>query len=943
MPAIEPVSNRVALPELEAEVLALWRREGTFTASLERRRGSPPFVFYEGPPTPNGRPGTHHVVVRAIKDLFCRHRTMEGHYVPRKAGWDTHGLPIELAIERRLGITSRRRIEELGIERFNERCRRLVDESVADWISFSERMGYWLDHEDAYRTDSSDYVQSVWWALRQLWDRGLVYRDFRLEPYCPRCGTPLSSHELELAEQVRVAGAGARLLLPVPARPGTALLAWAPEVWTLPGTAAVAVDPDAGYVRVRWREGEVIVAEARLGLLRGHAGVVGRLPGEALVGLEYEPPFGAAGGRRPVVAGRVPAGEETGLAHLAPGHDRDAFAACRRAGLPMRHAVDGAGVYPPEAGSLAGRPVDGVEDVAIADLRGRGLLHSAVRAIRPSHRCWRCGVRLLLYGHETWFISTSPHKEQLLEHNAATRWNPARFKTGRMRGWLRRNVDWAISRSRYWGTPLPFWVCAGCGYQRCVGSADELGLPAGSDLHRPFVDRVTLPCGRCGGTMRRVADVLDVWFDSACLPFAQFGYPRRRADEFRASFPADLVVEGVDHTRGAFYTALVVSSLIFGRNFYRNAVVPGHVLDDAGRKASKSKGNVLDPDVVFERFGADAVRWWFYTAAPVGRGYRLSLDAVDAVTRKLLLPLWNVFALFTAHAARRGFDPATPPPPGLPALDRWLRSRVAGAAAQSRRGLAGFDPFRAAAPYQELVNDLSNWYVRHLRRRLTRADQDPAIGAGLWALHETLVTLSRLLAPFVPFVTEAIHHRLTGTSVHLADYPHPPAALRDRALEERMAQLREMARRVNEERAAAGVRQRRPLYEVAVPLAGLDADLVELLRQEVNAWTVRAGEPELRLDLRTTPELLAEGLAREVVWRIQGERKRASLGAHELATVAYASGPRLEEAIERHRDLVLRETMAQALHRVEAGERTNSRFTIEGEQLCLSVGRSATA
>lgn len=940
MAAIEPVSNRVSLPELEAEVLALWRREGTFAASVERRRGSPPFVFYEGPPTPNGRPGTHHVVVRAIKDLFCRHRTMTGHHVPRRAGWDTHGLPIELAVERRLGLTSKRQVEELGVERFNERCRRLVDESVGDWVAFSDRMGYWLDHERAYRTDSNDYVQSVWWALRQLWDRGLIYRDLRLEPYCPRCGTTLSSHELELAERSRAAGAAARVLFPVPSRPGAGLLVWAPEVWTLPGAAAVAVDPDAVYVRARWREREVIVAEDRLGLLPGHAEVE-RLAGRELVGTECEPPFGRPGERLPVVAAAVPALRETGLAHLAPGHDRDAFAACRRAGLPVRHAVDAGGCCPPEAGAMAGRPLAGAEEAAVADLRRRGLLHSAVRTSRPAHRCWRCGVRLLLWAQETWFIATSPHREQLLAHNAATRWTPARFKTGRMRNWLRGNVDWAISRSRYWGTPLPFWACAGCGARRCVGSAGELGLPEGADLHRPFVDRVTLPCAACGAAMRRVPDVLDVWFDSACLPFAQFGYPRRGVEEFEASFPADLMVEGVDHTRGAFYTALVVSSFLFGRNFYRNAVVPGHVLDDAGRKASKSKGNVLDPDVVFERFGADATRWWFYTAAPVGRGYRMSLEGVDAVVRKLLLPLWNVFAFFAAHAARRGYDPAAPPPGSLPALDRWLRSRLAGAAAESRRGLAAFDPHRAAAPYQELVNDLSNWYVRQLRRRLTSPRQDAAAAAGLWALHDALVTLSRLLAPFVPFVTEAIHHRLTGTSVHLADYPHPAARLRDRGLEDRMALVRGMAQRVNEERAAAGVRQRRPLYEVGVPLAGLEDELLELLRQEVNAWTVRAGEPDLRLDLRTTPELAAEGLAREVVWRIQGERKRAGLGPHELASVAYASGPRLEEAIERHRGLVLREAMARELRRFGGGEPAGARFTVEGEPLTLSVDRSA--
>ncbi|MGH7912086.1 MAG: isoleucine--tRNA ligase, partial [Candidatus Dormibacteraceae bacterium] len=606
--AFRAVDARQKLPDLEQELVATWAREGTFEQSLARRQGAPRFVFYEGPPTANGRPGVHHVLARSVKDLIGRHRTMKGYYVERKAGWDTHGLPVELEIEKKLGISGKQQIEEFGIARFNELCRESVYEYVDDWREMSNRMAFWQDYDHAYWTLTPDYIQSEWWALKQLWDRGLLAKGFRVAPYCPRCQTPLSSHELALGYQDDTPDPSVYVRFPIDGRPGTSFLAWTTTPWTLPGNVGLAVLPDADYVTVELEreprgDGEareravgasrtterLVLAEARLEVLERPYTIVSRIKGRKLVGLHYEPPYRILpptdGGDAWFVAGAdfVSTVEGTGIVHTSASYGVDDLALAQREGMPVRHTVDLRGRFVPEVEKFAGLFVKDADPLITEDLRRRGLLYRAETITHTYPFCWRCGTPLLYYALDAWYIRTTVVGQQLVENNLATNWQPAHVRTGRMGDWLANNVDWQFSRTRYWGTPLPIWVCEACGEQRCVASAAELGLKPDADLHRPFIDEVTLECA-CGGTMRRIAEVMDAWFDSGAMPFAQRGYPLAGEEVFAETFPADFICEALDQTRGWFYSLLAEATLLFGPNAYRNVICLGLILDETGQK-----------------------------------------------------------------------------------------------------------------------------------------------------------------------------------------------------------------------------------------------------------------------------------------------------------------------------------------------------------------------
>jgi isoleucyl-tRNA synthetase len=942
----EPVNQKVSFPELEQELMATWKREATFQKSVELREGRPRFVFYEGPPTANGKPATHHILARAIKDLFGRYKTMRGFYVERKAGWDTHGLPVEIEVEKKLKISGKFAIEnEIGVERFNELCRTSVYEYVADWVAFSERMGFWLDYDNAYWTLTPDYIQSVWWALSEMWKQGLVYKGFRVAPYCPRCATPLSSHELALGYQDNVPDPSVYVRFRLKNDPRTSILAWTTTPWTLPGNVALAVDEDIDYIKVK--DGEdafLILAEARLQVLNESPVVVERMKGRDLVGLEYEPlyPYSIpAEGRAHYVvdADFVSTEEGTGVVHTSALYGVDDLKLCQEKGIPFRHTVGLDGKFLPYVEKFAGLHVKEADPVIVDDLKARDLLYKSETILHTYPFCWRCNTALVYYALDSWYVRTTQRKAELIANNAATNWVPAHIKTGRMGDWLENNVDWAISRSRYWGTPLPFWVCEQCEEQKCVSSSAELGLAEDADLHRPFIDSVTLPCEKCGGVMKRVPEVLDTWFDSGSMPFAQRGYPRSGKQQFDETFPAQFISEAIDQTRGWFYSLLAISTLLFGKNAYENVICLGHVVDPKGKKASKSRGNVLDPNYLFDTFGTDAVRWYFYTSTQVGENYRTSDAALRETVQQFFIPLWNCYSFFVTYARLDGFDPAQPPVPVAErhVLDRWLLSKLSALSAAVSSGLDAYDANEPARRIHRFVDDLSNWYIRRSRRRFWKSQSDRDKAAAYQTLYETLRTVCQLMAPFAPFASDAMYRNLSnGESVHLSDFPEPPP-YHDAQVEADMTRARHAVEAGLAARDAARIKVRQPLASIALPGEPLPEDIAQIVREELNVKQLAFGAQEVRLDTEITQELRLEGLAREVVRAIQDRRKKAGLNVEDRIHTRYEADGMLVRAVEKHGDYIKTETLSVTLEPGRSDDFEGDQQMLEGEQIWIGI------
>ena len=824
MPPHRPVDPSPSFPRLEEAVLERWRERDVFRESLRRREGADRFVFYEGPPTVNGPPGAHHVLARVFKDIFPRYKTMRGYYVERKGGYDCHGLPVELQVEKEIGSTGKADIERYGIEAFNARCRESAMSHISDWNRLTERIAFWVDLDDAYRTMDPDYVESVWWALKSLWDEGLLYEGHKVVPYCPRCGTALSSHELGLpGGYLDIVDPSLYVRFPVvepraPLQPGDELLAWTTTPWTLVSHAAIATDPDLRYVRARDPDtGSVVVlAEARVEALLGEdAEVLDLFTGAELLGTHYEPPFPfipaeAYGpkGHTVVAADFVSAEDGTGLVHTAVAFGEDDFRLGREQGLTVVNPVRPDGTFDDRAGPYAGRGVREVADDLIADLRSRGRVFKAESYEHAYPHCWRCGTPLIYYATPSWYIATERKRDRLLAANETVTWYPDHVKHGRFGDWLANNVDWALSRARYWGTPLPVWRC-GEGHTTCVGSLDELEQRSGvrlEDPHRPFVDDVAIPCEECGGEMRRVPEVIDVWFDSGCMPFAQRHAPFENQELFEATFPADYICEALDQTRGWFYSQLAVSTLLFDRSDFRNVLCLGLILDADGRKMSKSIGNVVDPWEVLDRYGADALRWYFFTSKQPWDGYRFNVETIGESVRQLLLPLWNTYAFYVLYANVNGVD--RPDAPAANDLDRWVLSRLHQTTEVVSERLDDYDATLSGRAIAAFIDDLSNWYVRRSRRRFW--DGDPAAFA---TLRTCLLTVAQLLAPFTPFIADEIYDNLDGTepSVHLTTFPEPGA--RDAALEAAMEVVRETVRLGLAARGQAKLKVRQPLRD----------------------------------------------------------------------------------------------------------------------------------
>jgi isoleucyl-tRNA synthetase len=848
-----PLPKDVSFPALEEGVLERWRERDVFRESMRRREGSKPFVFYEGPPTANGRPGSHHVLARVFKDIFPRYQTMRGHYVERKGGWDCHGLPVEIAVQEKLGIESKQQIEEFGIAEFNRICRESVFEYLEDWNRMTERIGYWVDLEHPYRTLDTEYIESVWWALRQLWDKDLLYEGFKVVPYCPRDGTSLSSHEVSLGyKDVEDPSIYVRFPISKPAgalRDTDTLLVWTTTPWTLVSNAAVAVDPDLTYVRAG--NGDVL-AEALVTRVLGEGAVVtDRFSGREMLGAGYEPPFpfipaetyGAKG--HTVLAGDFVSAEDgTGIVHTAIAFGEDDFRLGAANGLAVINPVRPDGTYDERIGPYAGRWVKDADDDLIEDLRSRGRLHHAERFVHSYPHCWRCGTPLLYYAKPTWYIRTSQLKDRLLAANETVDWHPDHIKHGRFGRWLENNVDWALGRERYWGTPLPVWR-NDAGESLCIGSFEELRELSGvqlEDPHRPFVDDVVIPSPTGGEPLRRVPEVIDVWFDSGSMPFAQWHAPFENQEKFDSQYPADYICEAIDQTRGWFYSLIAISTLLFDQAPYKTVLCLGHIADPDGKKMSKSLGNIVVPWDVIDRHGADAFRWYYLTSKQPWDGYLFSVETVGESLRQFLLQLWNTYGFYVLYANVNDLAPADLPPaggsrplgddpkPNEPGgrgsadLDRWVLSRLAGTVEEVTERMEAYDATRAGHAIATFVDDLSNWYVRRSRRRFW--DGDPAAFA---TLRTALVTVTKLLAPFTPFIADEIYDNLDGAepSVHLTDWPK--AGERDEDLEFAMATVRETVRLGLAARGQAKLKVRQPLRAAVVVAAGAEREAIERL------------------------------------------------------------------------------------------------------------------
>ena len=869
-----PVPPQVDLPALERDVLAFWADNQTFEKSLERNQGADSWTFYEGPPTANGRPGTHHVESRTFKDVFPRFKTMQGFQVNRKGGWDCHGLPVELAVEKELGFTGKAEIEAFGVAEFNARCRESVQRHVGLWEAMTERMGCWIDMRDPYRTMDASYVESEWWALKEIHSKGLLVEDYRVAPYCPRCGTGLSDHELAQGYET-VTDPSVYVRLPLTSGPyagRAALLIWTTTPWTLVSNALVAAHSDFTYVTVTDGKETLVVAEDLVeNALAPGAGQSGwtvqdRFTGADMVGWTYQRPFELVEwpGRAHFVVNEdyVTAEDGTGLVHQSPAFGEDDFRSCRRNDVAMVNPIDGQGQFLPDVPLVGGQFFRHANADLVDDLQQRGLLFKHVPYEHSYPHCWRCHTALLYYAQPSWYIRTTQIKDALLRENEGTNWHPATIKHGRYGDWLENNIDWALSRKRYWGTPLPIWRCAD-DHQVCVGSLAELSDLTGSDQsgldpHRPFVDDVTSECplpsngagsAPCGAEARRVPEVIDGWFDSGSMPFAQWGYPHVEGSKelLERAYPADFICEAIDQTRGWFYTLMAVNTLVFDASSYRNVLCLGHIMAEDGRKMSKHLGNILEPIPLMDEHGADAVRWFMAASGSPWSARRVGHTSIQETVRKVLLTYWNSVAFHVLYARAAGWTPGEDAPPvaDRPVLDRWLHAETARLVGAVTEAYEGFDTQRIGSLLGQFVDDLSNWYVRRSRRRFW--DGDPA---ALATLHDTLVTFTQLLAPMTPFITERVWQDLARPvtpgapeSVHLSDWPSYDAAAVDEELSAGVGLARRLVELGRAARAEAKVRTRQPLARALVGTTAYESVTEELRREIAEELNIGALEP----------------------------------------------------------------------------------------------------
>ncbi|MBT3269070.1 isoleucine--tRNA ligase [Candidatus Poribacteria bacterium] len=1020
----QPVNTRLDFPELERGVLDLWRETDMFRKSIEARDGCKPFVFLEGPPTANGKPGVHHVLARVMKDVICRYKTMTGHQVHRKGGWDTHGLPVEIEVEKALGLDGKEEIEAYGIREFVEKCKESVLAYEQDWQKITERIGFWVDMDDPYVTFHNDYIESVWSVLKRYWDAGLLYQGHKVVPYCPRCGTALSSHEVAQG-YAEVEDPSVYVKFRLKDEPNTYFLVWTTTPWTLPSNVALAVKADAEYARVRHGDETWIVAKALVEkVLSEHTGyrAADDVMGSDLVGTDYEPLFDFANPREKayyvVAADFVTLDDGTGIVHLAPAFGQDDYDVGREHGLPVVQLVNTEGAFVDAVEPWAGVFVKDADAGIIDNLQSRGQMLRSETMKHDYPFCWRCDTALLYYARASWFVRTTAFKDRMVELNRTVNWHPGHIKEGRFGDWLENNIDWAVSRERYWGTPLPIWRCVECDHTRCIGGVDELkaaapNTPDDIELHRPYIDEVEMPCDECGGVMKRVPEVADAWLDSGCAHTAQWHAPFENADEAARAYPADFISEAIDQTRGWFYSLLATGAFLYDEVAYRNCLCLELVMGADGLKMSKTRGNMVDPWAVLDKHGADATRWYFYTVAPPWQQRVFSDETVGESLKKFLGTLYNVYGFFVLYANADDIDPTVdvPAPVDRPLMDRWVLSRYNSLARTVRAQMDDYQITQAARAIEAFADELSNWYVRRGRNRFWGSSDAADTRAAFATLYEVLVGVSKLLAPFAPFVSEAMYQNLVksvdadaAAGVHVEDFPTADESLVDVDLETAMVLTRGIVTMGRAARNDSKIRTRQPLSWIVVgglgPVAqaqvGARDDLHDAIVGELNVkgidwaddlsdyasygakanfrtlgqkfgkdvqaiakavaaadgealqaalrsdgeasvstdvgtFTIDASDVEVSLqsrdgyavvtdggvfvalDTEITPELAREGLARELVNRIQAMRKEADFHVADRIALSVAGDADVSAALEAHRDYVLGETLATEL------------------------------
>ena len=855
-PSFKAIPAQIDLPAMEHNILDFWKTNSIFEKSLALRSDGAPWTFYEGPPTANGLPGTHHIEARVFKDVFPRYQTMKGRYVVRKAGWDCHGLPVEIAVEKELGFSGKKDIEKFGIAEFNEQCKSSVTRHVDAFTRMTERMGFWVDFDEAYWTMAPEYVESVWWSLKEIWKKGLLVQDHRVAPYCPRCGTGLSDHELAQGYETVV---DPSVFIRFPITSGelaslkASLLVWTTTPWTLVSNTAIAVHPDVDYVAVRSTVDEasevLVVAEALLSSVGGEHEILKRFKGRDLERVTYQRPLNyieIPDAHYVILAEYVTTEDGTGLVHQSPAFGADDLISCRAYGLPVVNPVNPDGTFAMHTPVVGGLFFKDADKPLVKELKAAGVLYKSLQYEHSYPHCWRCHTALIYYAQPSWYIRTTQIKDALMRENEKTNWHPETIKNGRYGDWLTNNIDWALSRNRFWGTPLPIWRCENK-HEICIASLAELGELAGQELsnldpHRPFVDDISFSCSQCSATMNRVPEVIDCWYDSGSMPFAQWGYPHKEGSlqKFENAYPADFICEAIDQTRGWFYTLMAIGTLVFDESSYKNVLCLGHILDKDGRKMSKHVGNVIEPMALMDQHGADAVRWYMLAAGSPWASRRVGHDAISDVVRKTLLTYWNTISFHALYAEASDFTlDQSPKISERSTMDKWILSELNSLIETVDRAYSEFDSQSAGKALASFIDDLSNWYVRRSRRRFWDGDV-----AALATLHESLRTLTQLLAPMIPFIAESAWQELVrvaepdaALSVHLTDFPTSDSSLINPLLNSHVAMTRRVVELGRAARAESAIKIRQPLQRALISAqgwAGLPPEMREQISDELN-------------------------------------------------------------------------------------------------------------